>query len=123
MNFILPFAMTLELLQTAETINLMEIFLDKRRPPENIRDQIDLDYKIENQSIIIFGIRPHWQNKDQKIEELIAKTTWVKTEKKWKIFWRRADLKWHTYTPQSSVERLEEFLNIVDEDKHGCFWG
>lgn len=115
--------MALELIQTAETINALEIFLDKRRPPENLRQQVDLDYQIENQSVIIFTIRQHWQQKDKKIESPIAKTTWVKTEQKWKVLWMQSDLKWHSYSPDPKVDTLEDFLDLVHEDKHGCFWG
>ena len=115
--------MALDALQSAETINALEIFLDKRRPPEHIRDELDLNYKIDNQSIIIFSIRPHWQNKADKIESPVAKTTWVKTQNIWKIYWMRADLKWHGYEPKPDVKVIEEFLKTVDEDAYGCFWG
>lgn len=115
--------MALDILKTAETIHALEVFLDKRRPPENIRHEIDLDYKIENQSIILYEIRPHWKKQDEKIESPIAKTTWVKTQKCWKIYWMRADLRWHSYQPVAEVETIEEFLKVVDTDSHGCFWG
>ncbi|SRR6056297_2088707 len=115
--------MALDILKTAETIHALEVFMDKRRPPKDIRDQLDLDYKIENQSIIIFEVRPHWQKEDEKIENPIAKTTWVKTQNYWKIFWMRADLKWHNYKPVPHVKTIEEFLTVIDNDVYGCFWG
>ena len=115
--------MALDILKAAETIHALEVFMDKRRPPEKIRDKIDLDYKIENQSIILFEVRPHWQKEGEKIESPIAKTTWVKRQKCWKIFWMRADLKWHSYQPVEKVDTIEEFLKVVDADANGCFWG
>jgi hypothetical protein len=115
--------MALDVIQAAETINALENFLDKRRPPEHIRAEVDLSYKIENQSIIIFEIRPHWQNKDKNIESSIAKTTWVTTQNVWKVYWMRSDLKWHSYDPKPGVKNIEGFLKVVDEDAHGCFWG
>jgi hypothetical protein len=36
----------------------MERYLIDSRPPEEIRNQVDLNYKIEQQSIIVFEIRP-----------------------------------------------------------------
>ena len=33
-------------------------FMSRRRPPPHIRDQIDVGYRIEGQSIEIFEIRP-----------------------------------------------------------------
>jgi hypothetical protein len=115
--------MALDVIRAAETINLLENFIDKRRPPEHIRSKVDLSYKIENQSVIIFEIRPHWRNENEMIEQPIAKTTWVNTQKIWKIYWMRADLKWHSYEPKAIVKKIEQFLKTVDEDAHGCFWG
>lgn len=115
--------MALDVIRAAETINALEIFLDKRRPPEHIRSKLDISYKIENQSIIIFEIRPHWQKKEVNIERPIAKTTWVNTQNVWKVYWMQADLKWHSYEPKADVKTIEEFLTAVDEDAFGCFWG
>ncbi len=115
--------MALDVIQAAETINALENFLDKRRLPEHIRSQVDISYKIENQSVIIFEIRPHWQNKDTKIERPVAKTTWVNIQKLWKVYWMRSDLKWHSYDPKPTVKKIEVFLDAVDQDAHGCFWG
>lgn len=115
--------MPLDVLKSAEIINALEIFLDRRRPPEHLRDQVDLNYRIENQSVFIFEVRPHWMKKGQIIESSIAKTTWVNTKQHWKVFWMRGDLKWHKYEPQSEVSTIDRFLDLVDEDPHGCFWG
>lgn len=114
--------MALDGLKALEIINTLEVFLDRRRPPAHIRHQVDISYKIENQSIIIFEIRPHWQKKEE-IESPVAKTTLVKSQNIWKVYWMRSDLKWHGYEPKPFVETIEEFLAVVDEDSYGCFWG
>ncbi|MEP4532960.1 MAG: DUF3024 domain-containing protein [Cyclobacteriaceae bacterium] len=80
-------------------------------------------YRIEGQSVIIYNIRPHWQNKEVTTEEMLAKTTWVHTQKTWKVFWMRGDLKWHGYEPQLEVKTIDQFLKLVDEDAYGCLWG
>lgn len=33
-------------------------YIEKNRPPVDIRNQVDLSFKIEGQSVIIFGVRP-----------------------------------------------------------------
>lgn len=38
----------------------MEAFLERKRPPEHIRPKLDIGYKIEDQSIIIYEIRQFW---------------------------------------------------------------
>lgn len=98
-------------------------FLEKRRPPADIRNEVDLNYRVEGQSITIFEIRPNWRDPSIIIEIPIAKTTYVKTKKNWKIFWQRADMKWHSYQPAPIVKSIEEFIQIVDQDLHRCFFG
>jgi hypothetical protein len=56
-------------------------------------------------------------------EHPFAKATYVKTTGTWKVFWQRADLRWHGYEPVPHVGSVEKFLAVVDEDKYGCFFG
>ena len=44
--------MAIDILQTLDVIEAMENFIARKRPPENIRDKLDLSFKIE-------GIRPY----------------------------------------------------------------
>lgn len=102
---------------------VIEAFLEKRRPPEHLRDQVDLTYRIDDQSIELLEVRPFWKDPQTKIERPFAKTTWVRTQGVWRIFWQRADLKWHTYDPLPEVKELEAFVAEVDADRHACFFG
>ena len=102
---------------------LTDEFIEKHRPPVHIRQQLDLSFRIDNQSVIIFEIRPQWDNPEKKLEIVIAKSTFIRTKKIWKIFWHRSDMKWHRYDPAPQTERFEEFLQILDKDECGCFWG
>jgi hypothetical protein len=115
--------MAIEALQTVEIIEAMDNFMKRRRPPENIRHVVDVSYRIENQSVIIFELRPRLDNPEEIIELPIAKATLVKTKKQWKVFWQRADLKWHSYSPKPTVQDIPDFIRLVDKDTHGCFWG
>jgi len=101
----------------------LEKFLAIRRPHPSIRHELDMGYRIENQSIEIFSVRPDWQDPDKTMEESHAKATFVKSRGIWKIFWLRADLKWHAYEPAPTVRHLEEFLEIVNTDQYACFFG
>ena len=98
-------------------------FIERRRPPIHMRDQLDFGYRIEGQSIFLFEIRPVWNNPEEKMESSIAKATWINSRKVWKIFWQRADMKWHRYEPDPQVRSLETFLDIVQRDDHACFFG
>lgn len=54
-------------------------FMARRRPPPHIRDQLDLGYRIEGQSIEIFGISPDWKDNSVRQECPVAKATFVRT--------------------------------------------
>jgi hypothetical protein len=100
----------------------MNDFIRKRRPPESIRSQVDLAYKIEKQDVIIYELRITYQ-RNGMVENPIAKARYVLKDAKWKIFWQRADLKWHLYEPNKEVKTIKAFIKIVDDDEYGCFWG
>ncbi|MFC4623307.1 DUF3024 domain-containing protein [Comamonas nitrativorans] len=53
----------------------------------------------------------------------MAKATWIRTKKAWKVYWRRADLRWHSYEPLAHVRTPDKVLEGVDADPYGCFWG
>ncbi len=98
-------------------------FIETRRPPPEIRPQLDLGFRLEGQSIEIFEIRPDWQRPSETVEESVAKATYVKRAKEWRVYWQRADLRWHRYEPYPTASSIEEFLQVVDEDAHCCFFG
>ena len=98
-------------------------YIEKHRPAPHLRDQVDLKFRIEKQSIIIFEIREIWNQRDKKVEEFIAKATYIKKTNSWKIYWQRSDLKWHKYDPVPETKTIEEFLAVLEADKFGCFWG
>ena len=98
-------------------------FVEGRRPRLEVRDKVDLAFRIEKQSLFIFEIRPHWQKPEIILEEMIAKTTFVRTQNIWKIYWMRADMKWHLYEPGGEVDTIEEFFEVLNRDEYCCFWG
>ncbi|MBX9846813.1 MAG: DUF3024 domain-containing protein [Xanthobacteraceae bacterium] len=98
-------------------------FIEQRRPPPRIRAKLDIAFRVQGQSIEIFSVRPHWQDKSKIAEEPIAKATYNRKKKVWKVFWQRADLKWHPYQPHPEARTIEDFLTIVDDDEYCCFFG
>ena len=102
---------------------LVDAFIQERRPPVHLRDNTDLGFRIQQQSVEIFEIRPFLREPNKKVEVPVAKATYLKSRQLWKIYWLRADMKWHGYEPKPEVKKLETFLRVVDEDEYGCFWG
>jgi hypothetical protein len=98
-------------------------YIERRRPPPHLRNQVDLTFRIEKQSVIIFELRELWNQPGKKVESQIAKATYVKKTNSWKLYWQRADLKWHRYEPTPETQTIEEFLAVLEKDEYGCFWG
>ena len=101
----------------------VEVFVQKRRPAPHIRAQLDIGFRVSGQSVEIFEIRPRWKEPNVKMEHPVAKATFVRSQARWKIFWMRADLKWHGYQPLPAVRSIDQFLDAVDKDEYSCFWG
>lgn len=99
-------------------------FVERRRPPPNLRDQVDFAFRLEKQSVVLFEVRPSWRGSPgESIEQSVAKATYVKARDVWRVYWMRADLKWHGYEPCPEVGNVEAFLRLVDDDVHHCFFG
>lgn len=98
-------------------------FVERKRPAAHIRNELDIAFRISDQSFEIYEIRPLWNDPSRKIEGPIAKATYVKSKKIWKLFWQRADLKWHSYQPHPVSNSLEKIIEVIEQDSHGCFWG
>jgi Protein of unknown function (DUF3024) len=98
-------------------------FIEKNRPAVHIRPELDLGFRLTGQSIELFEIRPAWKAEHLKQERPVAKATYIKAQEIWRIYWQRADLKWHRYEPIPDVESIDEFLAVVEQDEYCCFWG
>lgn len=57
------------------------------------------------------------------MEEPVAKTTFVQTQNHWKVYWMRADFKWHSYSVKLTVKTIKAFFQLVDADERACFFG
>ncbi|HCY83841.1 MAG TPA: hypothetical protein DHV36_01770 [Desulfobacteraceae bacterium] len=102
---------------------LVGSFVERRRPEVRLRGQVDLGFRVTGQSFEIYEIRPLWDDPSKIIETSLAKATWVKSRKIWKLFWMRSDLKWHVHTPCPTAASLEEALEVIERDAYGCFFG
>ena len=115
--------MTFSAIEVARIEKTMAEYIDRIRPPTHLRDQLDFAYRLDNQSIEIFEIRPRWNKPKEKTELPIAKARYVKNQGIWKIYWHRADMKWHSYEPKAEVKTLGQFLAVIEKDEYGCFFG
>jgi hypothetical protein len=98
-------------------------FLDKRRPPVSIRNELDLGWRLDKHSFYFFERRPVWNDPSVYQDLDCLKAIYVRTQGTWKIYWMRQDLKWHSYEPCKQVKTIEQVLDVLDKDQHGCFLG
>ena len=99
-------------------------FVERHRPPVHVRPKLDLAFRVEGQSVVLFEVRPRWHgDPGETTEQPCAKATYVKARGAWRIYWMRADLKWHAYPSCPETRDLEGFLRLVEEDAHHCFFG
>ncbi|MFA7523288.1 MAG: DUF3024 domain-containing protein [Halothiobacillaceae bacterium] len=96
-------------------------FVESRRPPVELRAQLDLAFRLEGQVVDLFEKRRSLHGHD--VETPVARLRYVKSRKVWKLYWMRADLKWHRYQPLPESDRLEVLLREIDEDSIACFFG
>lgn len=111
-------------IELARINRALAVFMETRRPPEAIRHQLDMSFRIDGQSIELFEIRPRYRGEAGETHESpFAKLTYVRTQSVWKLYWMKSDLKWHSYDPWPESKTIDPLLDIVAADKHGCFFG
>jgi hypothetical protein len=95
----------------------------KRRCLPHLKDKVRLEYSVIGHDVVIFERRPRWDNKSEWKETPIAKLKFVRSADKWRLYWMRADPKWHEYPGLSSSHRLDDLVQEIDADPLACFFG
>jgi hypothetical protein len=109
--------------QVRACLKAVGAFLAKRRPRVEIRDKLDFRADINGSDVVVVEVRPAYNDPTRIIEHPVAKAKWVEARKVWRLFWMRADLKWHSYSPKPEARTISAVLSEVDRDPHGCFFG
>jgi len=97
--------------------------LCKRRSPVHLKDELSLEYRIKGHDVIVFERRPRWGARVGVTDSPVARIKYVRTAGEWRLYWQRADLKWHGYEMLSSSRDLAELVKEIDEDPYACFFG
>lgn len=110
-------------LERKKVENAAKAFLAIKRPPPHVRPELDLGWRLTDQSIELFEIRPQWDDPKTIHEYPFAKATFARTKNHWRIFWMRSDLKWHGYEPVPFAKTIDQFMLVVAQDEYHCFFG
>ncbi|MGQ7869403.1 DUF3024 domain-containing protein [Sunxiuqinia sp. sy24] len=110
-----------------KTINLLEAqiekFVEGLRPPPDMRDQLDVGFHFESNTLELFEIRPRWDQPEELMNTPFAKAKFIKSRAVWRIFWMRANGKWESYSPMPEVKDLAELFDVIEKDEYACFFG
>jgi len=99
-------------------------YVESKRPENlEIRKQLDLGFSYDGQIIELFEIRPMWNNPKEIQNIPFAKIRFYKSKQIWNLYWMRASGKWELYEPFPNSTHLAKIIEIIEEDKHGCFYG
>lgn len=98
-------------------------YLEKIRPPENIRSKLDIGYAYDGAAIEFFEIRPNWLDPSRIMHHSFAKIRFVKSKNLWLLYWKRASGKWEAYQPFPKSVDLQTLLDCIEKDEYRCFYG
>ncbi len=113
---------------TKTTIDINESTIKKyvesvRSDNPEIRAQLDFGYSYDRKVIILYEIRPVWNNPKEIQHIEFAKIRFYQSRQEWNLYWMRASGKWELYDPFPQSTHLDKIVEIIKEDKHGCFYG
>jgi hypothetical protein len=115
-------ASTLNDIQQAQVAKLMAPICASHTDPA-IDPQIRVGFRLEGPSVILFSSAPSFRNPQQWLERPVAKFTFVKVSRRWRLFCVFRDLKWRAYEPLPEAPELERLVDEVRRDPTGIFWG
>ncbi|TXC77025.1 DUF3024 domain-containing protein [Luteibaculum oceani] len=99
-------------------------FVDSKRPQDpELRKKIDFGYSFDRKAFEIFTTRPIWINPSKTRNYPFARLRYYQTRNEWNLYWMRANGKWEAYSPFPKANNLSALLEIINEDKLGCFFG
>jgi hypothetical protein len=65
--------MALSELERKRCERIIGAFIEARRPAAHIRHELDLGFRVTDQSVEIFEVRPQWNKPEVKREHAVAK--------------------------------------------------
>ena len=109
--------------ERAENLASLKWFIDRHRPPEHLRDQVDLGYSIIGHVVELYEIRPEWKDETSTRHSTFARIRFFKSRGLWKLYWMRSDMKWYAYEPSEVHKSVRSALHVISADAYGCFFG
>lgn len=106
-------------IEVANIKRCMDFFMEKRRPHKFIRDEVDLIYEMQDQSVIIKEVR---NIMGRIVESHIAMISFIPSQNGWKLFRLNGWGEWED-THDGFIATFSIAIKIVDDDSVGYFFG
>ena len=114
--------MAISVLEQQRVSGVLDMYCVKKWPPQ-FKDQVELQYRFDATSVILFEKRPAWDNPKESVELLVAKFRYFAGRGEWELYWRDRNSDWHQYDLLKPNKRFEVLLSEVDKDPTCIFWG
>lgn len=111
--------MALNETEIADIKQCMGSFMKKRRPPTFVRDEVDLQYRIIGNEVIISRVN-YINNK--KYDSPIAKIVLNRPHTSWNLYSLVKPNQWIAAVKES-IPSFSDAIKIVENDVRGCFFG
>jgi frataxin-like iron-binding protein CyaY len=108
------------------TIKLIETKLTEyceRRIPIDIRDQVNLTFKIIRDKVTLIETRPYFRNPSIWTESPVAQFRFDNENNKWTLYCMDRNSRWHLYDLIKPSADFDDMLKALDDDRTGIFWG
>ncbi len=93
------------------------------RVPQRVRHQLRHGFRISGSDVVLFEVRPAWNDPSEWLEHAVAKFRYNATRELWQLYCQRSDLKWHSYEPLPVAGSFGILFREVERDPTGIFWG
>lgn len=84
-----------------------------------------MEVDVAERHLTIVECRPPW-NPAQGLEWTrlpIARLRYTKATRRWTLYWRDRNLRFHAYENAPATASIEELLSELDRDPTAIFWG
>ncbi|MCD5353204.1 DUF3024 domain-containing protein [Kineosporia mesophila] len=95
------------------------------RVPEHARDQVRVEADIAERHVTIVECRPPWRPEagPEWTRLPVARLRYTKSTKKWSLYWRDRNLKFHIYDRLPADTDVDVLLTEINQDPTAIFWG
>ena len=93
-----------------------------QRVPLQIRNELELRFRFEGNSVVLYERRPAWNRLGEWTESAVAKFRYFVGRQEWVLYWRDRYGRWKQYDLIGPSRVFEDFLSEIDEDPTGIFW-